>query len=179
MALTITEALAEVKTTAKRIAKKREFVAQFLMRQDQFKDPLASDGGSALAIKRERQAIADLEMRVIRIRQAIQAANASTPIVVNGASRTVAEWLTWRREIAPDAQKFLASLRQGINNTRTNAQKQGLAVVGEGQAAQKPGDVVVNVNEQELAKEIEDMEQTLGVLDGLLSLKNATVLIEV
>jgi hypothetical protein len=34
---------------------------------------------------------------------------------------------------------------------------------------------VININEQELAKEIELLEDTLGQLDGQLSLKNATV----
>jgi hypothetical protein len=43
----------------------------------------------------------------------------------------------------------------------------------------KPGDIVVNVSELELANDIENMENVLGYLDGQLSLRNATVLIDV
>lgn len=46
MALTITEALAEIKTVGKRVEKKREFIKAFLARQDGVKDPLEKDGGS-------------------------------------------------------------------------------------------------------------------------------------
>ena len=52
--LTITEALAEIKTLEKRIQKKQEFVGSFLYRQEQFKDPLAAQGGSPAALPRIR-----------------------------------------------------------------------------------------------------------------------------
>lgn len=42
----------------------------------------------------------------------------------------------------------------------------------------KPTDIVVNVDEQQLAKDIERLEETLGTLDGVLSLKNATVMLD-
>jgi hypothetical protein len=45
--------------------------------------------------------------------------------------------------------------------------------------AQSLDDIVVNVDEQKLAEDSERMEEVLGTLDGLLSLKNATVTIEV
>ena len=54
--LTITEALAEIKTIGKRLEKKREHVKGFLFRQDVFKDPFYSEGGSFSMIERERQA---------------------------------------------------------------------------------------------------------------------------
>ena len=55
MPITITEALAEIKTVGKRVEKKREFIKSFLARQDGIKDPLEKDGGSYQAIARERQ----------------------------------------------------------------------------------------------------------------------------
>lgn len=174
--LTITEALAEVKTIGKRIEKKRQFVVQYLMRQDMVRDPLEKDGGSVDALKRERQAISDLEQRVVDIRSAIARANDTNSITVKGKTRTIHDWLTWRREVAPGHQAFLGTLRQGITNIREQQRKLGVTV---GTAAEitKPQDVVVNINERDLAEEIENTEEILGTLDGQLSLKNATITI--
>lgn len=177
MTQTITEALAEIKTLGKRVAKKREFVQTYLARQDALKDPLLADGGSPEAIRRELQAITVLEQRVVELRAEIAAANASTPISIGGVSRSIADWLTWRREVAPARQQFLAQLRARIEGVRQQALSKGFAVVtasaSVGDAA-KPTDVLVNVSEAELAAEIEALEATLGDLDGQLSLKNAT-----
>jgi hypothetical protein len=176
--ITITEALAELKTIDKRIAKKREFVLTYLLRQEMFKDPLEKDGGSVSAIKRETQSIHDLEERKIVIRRAIQQANERNTVTVNKQARSIADWLVWRREVAPVYQQFLANLRSKIEQARVEAARRGAGVSGSAEAA-KPTDVIVNVNEQELAREIEALEDILGTLDGQLSLKNATLLIEV
>ena len=175
---TITEALAELKTIDKRIAKKREFVLGYLLRQEMFKDPLEKDGGSVSAIRRELQSIHDLEERKITIRRAVQRANEQNSIVVGRQTRSIADWLVWRREVAPVYQQFLASLRAKIEQARTEAARKGAGLSSSAEAA-KPNDVIVNVNEQELAREIEGLEDVLGTLDGQLSLKNATLLIDV
>src|SRR3954451_8770915 len=112
--ITITEALAELKTIDKRIEKKREFVLTYLLRQEMFKDPLEKDGGSVSAIKRETQAIHDLEERKIVIRRAIQQANERNSIAVGKQARSIADWLVWRREVAPIQQQFLANIRVKI-----------------------------------------------------------------
>jgi hypothetical protein len=175
MAITITEALAEIKTVQKRIEKKREFIGGFLARQDGIKDPLEKDGGSFQAITRERQAIGDLENRIVTLRRGIQAVNESTTVTINGISRSIADWLVWRRDVAPGHQQFLGKLRASLNSVREQARKQGAALITTGSVADKPTDIVVNINEQDLAAEIEKLEDTLGQLDGQLSLKNATV----
>lgn len=179
MAMTITEALAELKTIQKRIDKKREHIGGYLMRQDAFKDPLEKDGGSPTVIKRERQAIDDLDRRRVAIRLAIQAVNQRTAVTVEGETRMLADWLTWRKEVAPGAQQFLKSLRAGIDSMRKQAMAKGASVVSTATDAAKPADVIVNVDEGELARDAERIEMVLGGLDGQLSLKNATVLIEV
>lgn len=178
-AITITEALAELKTIGKRIEKKREYVAAFLARQDGIKDPLEKDGGSAEVIKRERQAIDDLTRRHVAIRTAIQAVNQSTPITIEGETKMIAEWLTWRKEIAPGVQSFVNKLRQMIQQARKEAQTKGWGVLTATETAKAPTDIVVNADESGLAKEAETLETILGTLDGLLSLKNATVTIDV
>lgn len=178
--VTITEGLAEIKTIEKRIQKKREFVSAYLGRQEGLKDPLLHEtGGSRGAIQRERQAISDLEERVVSIRRAIQSANVATVVEVESERRTVADWLVWRREIAAGRQSFIAALRNAIATTRREAQAKGYAIAASSDQAKAPTDVIINIDEQELAREAEKMETILGTLDGQLSLRNATVLIEV
>lgn len=179
MSQTITEALAELKTIQKRLEKKREYVLSFLARQDGIKDPLEKDGGSVEVISRERQAITDLETRHVAIRTAIQKVNQTTLIMVGETTKTIAEWLTWRKEIASGAQSFIAKMRQMILQARTQAQQKGWAARGATETAQQPTDVLINADEAALAAEAESYEYILGTLDGQLSLKNATVIIEV
>jgi hypothetical protein len=173
--LTITEALAEVTTIEKRIAKKRQFVRDYLYRQEQLRDPL--EGGSDNAIAKELQGIGDLEERRVRIRGVISESNAGTDVSVNGSTRSVAGWLVWRREIAPQQQTFFTQLRSDIQRVRQEAQSQGVLVVA-AEGAAKPGDVIINLDEQDLATQSESLEETLGFLDGQLSLKNATTFVE-
>lgn len=182
MSITITEALAEIKTINKRIAKKQEFIRQYLARQESLKDPLAKDGGSDQVIAREMQAMTDLQGRTVRLRRAVQKANDETMVTVNGITRSISEWIVWRRDVAPGHQQFLNSLRQNLSMVRAQAQNKGSNVVGAAVASVntdlKPTDIIVNVDEGKLAREIEDMENVLGQLDGMFSLKNATVTIE-
>lgn len=178
MTITITEALADIKTTGKRIAKKQEFVSGFLCRQDAIRDPLGKDGGSAQAISAERQSITDLEQRIVLLRRGIQTANEREEITIAGTTRTIADWLTWRREVAPGSQQFLSRMRQTINSVRDQAKKQGVAMVAAGSQPATFNDIIVNIDERALAIEIETLETTLGQLDGMLSLKNATVFVK-
>lgn len=176
--MTITEALAELKTTGKRLEKKRQFVCENLCRPEGMKDPLAKDGGSEQVVASELQAISDLETKQIAIRRAISTANAATQVTINGDTKSIADWLTFRRDVAPGVQQFYGRVGQHLNHYRKEAQKHGVAMGAAGQVAQ-PHDVVVNVSEAEFAKRAEALEAALGQLDGQLSLKNATTFVEV
>lgn len=178
MSITITEALAEIKTIGKRIEKKREHILNYLVRQDAIKDQLEKDGGSPAVVARERQAIHDLGLRIVALRRGIQRANEKTDVTINGTTKTVADWLTWRRDVAPMERELLTRIRASILGARNDAKSKGLAVVPAGSEATQPLDLIINVDEADLAKQIETMEETLGTLDGQLSLKNATVTIE-
>lgn len=176
--LTITEALAEIKTISKRLDKKREFVQQHLFRQEFVKDPLERDGGSIAALQRELQAIRDLEERLVAIRLAIQAANTATTVEILGEQRTIAEWLVWRREVYPGQAAFLDRLIMQLRDVRQQAIKKGLSVVTTSDVATTPNDIVVNLSELELQKAVERLAEMAGQLDGMLSLKNATTFVD-
>lgn len=175
--ITITEALAEIKTIEKRIASKQEFVGQYLARQDNIKDPLEKDGGSATVLTREVQAIGDLEKRIVELRRGIQVANDKTQITLEGDTKAISDWLIWRREVAPVRKEFYNKLRKTLINYREVARKQGLNILGPNATAEKPSDIIVNLNEKDINQESERLENILGQLDGQLSLKNATVTI--
>lgn len=69
--LTLTEALAELKTIDKRIVTKQNNILTYAARQDLIKDPLEKDGGSVKFVKEEKQGMNDLETRKVAIRRAI------------------------------------------------------------------------------------------------------------
>lgn len=181
--LTITEALAEIKTLGKRVAKKRETMQPYLARVEAMKDPLANEAdGSVGFIQRELQSIADMEERQVELRRLIAQANASTELSVNGSTRTIADWLTWRREIAPGKRQHLATLRNHVEHLRNEAARKGVQLVAGAAAVVqgadvKPQDIIVNISETELVGEMDKLEEAMGTLDGLLSLKNATTTI--
>lgn len=180
--LTVTEALAEIKTLGARIQKRRESIFPYLARQNAITDPLERDfpGGSPEFIRRERQAAKDLEERLVTLRTAIQRLNQTETITIGAETRTIAGWLTWRKEVMPGLRSFLASIRGGLDKMRKEAQTKQVGVVNVS-TNQTPqyNDVLVNINEVALADEVEQLENVVGTLDGQLSLKNATTFIEV
>ncbi len=174
---TITEALAELKVITKRIENKRQFVLQHLLIGQGMKDPLEKDGGSPQIIARELQSIHDLEEEQVRIRRAIAAANANNTITIAGEGRSIADWLTWRREISAGSIQFLREISKKIQGVRGEAARRGLANAVVPTQNAKADDIVVNLSEAELGGEIERLDTTLGTLDGLLSLRNATIVV--
>jgi hypothetical protein len=168
--MTITEALAELKTIAKRLEKKREFVYSHLVYHASMKDPLTKDGGAATVLERERQGVADLEVRVVAIRTAIQRANLATMITVEGETKTIAEWLAWRKDVMPERKRFIGTMFNTIQQRRKEFTQK---------AAATPEDIVVNVDERALADAGEQLETIVATLDGQLSLKNATTTVTV
>lgn len=176
---TITEALAEIKTIGKRIEKKRQFVGQYLVRQEIVRDPLEQQGGSRAALQQEFQSIKDLEERIIALRRGIAHVNGTVMLTVLGETRTIGDWLTWRREVAPGRKAAVQALRNSLIQFRQQQTQKGMTLRETASENPTDKDVIVNVDERALATEAERIEEVLGTLDGLLSLKNATTQFEV
>lgn len=175
--ITITEALAERTTIDKRIAKKQEFILNYLFRQEKFKDPLEKEGGSAECIAREMQSISDLQQRKIDLMLAINRANSENFITVNGVTKSISEWIVWKRDVAPNTVDFQNSLTGHIKNVRADLQRKGHSIVSDANAT-KVDDVVIYIDEMKLSEQIEKTQEILATLDGQLSLRNATILID-
>ncbi len=184
--MTITEALADAKTVGKRIEAKVAFIGQYLLRPEQVKDPLDAQGGAVKAITAAQQAIGDLENRLVNIRLAIQAANLSTALTVSTGgetvTRSIAGWLAYRKDVAPLRLKMLAALRQAIEQQRSTLLRQGRRTVGTlsvDTSDVKPTDVLVNLDEVQLAKDAEQLDAILSTLDARLNFINATTTISI
>jgi len=184
MSMTITEALAEIKTIAKRLEKKKQAVLANIGRDSRLKDPLDD---SVAFVKQERQAIEDLEKRIVTIRTAIQRSNLTTNCTVGDNSLTVQEWLNFRREVSTNRQMFLSSINQAVKNIRDKVNREGgrvsfaaaAAIASTDSGEKKPIEILLHLDEKELLSEQEGLEKTLGDLDGKLSLLNATTVVEV
>lgn len=175
MTITITEALAELRTITARLESKRGFVTQFLSYPDVIRDPLEKEGGSIAVIQREFQSIGDLEKRILTLRTGINAANSATMVTVGSRTMTIAEWIVWKRDVAPKTRQFLHIARKKIQDAREGLRSKAIQV-GVNPAQQQPA-MIVNIDEHWLAKQAEEIETILGGLDGQLSLKNATVFV--
>lgn len=175
--ITIHEALAEVKTIGKRLVTKQSFVKSYVLGNEKTKDPLVKDGGSSAAVKSAMQSIKDLQERLISIRREIALANAEVALEVDGELRSIADWLVWRREIAQQHKEYLSGILNHIHRSRQEARQRGAINVANAVATYD--DIVVNYDEGQLARDIEELDAKLSKLDGLLSLKNAQTKINV
>lgn len=175
--MTITEALAEIKTIKKRMAKKQVFVHDHLFLQGHLKDPLEKEGGSPKAVAEARQAIHDLETRIVLLRTGIASANQDTIVEIEGKTLTIAAWLIWKRDVAPGREAFLEQMRHEVSSLRKQTKKTGITVVDA--PATDNTEVSIYISEKDLADQIERHEKIMGELDGKLSLVNATVQLEV
>lgn len=173
MRTTVTEALADIKTIASRIERKRTIIAGVLLRPNVVIDPHAATGGSEKLVASEFQAIDDLLKRIVTIRTAIQKSNLATDLTIEGETRTIMGWLAWRKEVLPIQRDLLARTRDSIAQARRTWSQKDQA-----DDAVKNG-LFVAVNEGDLHKSIEKIETQASMLDGQLSLLNATTFIDV
>jgi hypothetical protein len=178
MKTTITEALAEIATIDKRVTKKVDDIVPYVVRSNAVRDPFLQDGGSDDYIARQRQSIDDLLERKIALREAIAKVNAETVLDIGGTSRTMADWLVWRRDVYNVEKSMLSSIMRRVQQARELARKEGVGIST--QTSEKfSNDLVVCVDEQGVIERLDKLEEMYGRLDGALSLRNATSTVEV
>ena len=170
--MTITEALSELHVIDKRLETKRQFVAMNCMLDSRVKDPL---GDTKAEVAAAHQSIEDLEERRVIIRIKIAEANAATEVNVDGMTKSIAEWLHWKREIGPARLEWLKRIKANMDRAHKELLTQLTRELPEG--APKPG-LDNMVDPGWLTKSIDKLETRTQRLDGQLSLKNATTFIE-
>ena len=176
--ITITEALAEIKLINDKIQKKQSFVLGNLTRVRQVADPLASKGGTSVVIASEVQSIADLETRLAKIRTAIMLANLNNTAECGGETKSLYEWLIWKREVAGKRSQFYNQIYNDTKRKVDEIQRQPQLFKADGD---KPVlvELEASLPYMDYAAKYSSVVETLNKLDGILSLKNATVMVEV
>lgn len=175
--MTITEALSEINLIKKKIEQKTKTVSQYLVSAEHFPDPYASEGGLEKFLRQEIQSLNDLKRRLTKVRSAIAKANLENEITVNEQTMLIHDWLTWKREIANDTGAFYSAVISTVNN-QVNAATKNPQVYQNKEGKMELVKFKINVDLPSFIKAQEILEQTKEQLDGKLSLKNATILVQ-
>lgn len=174
--LTITEALAEIKLVEKKIEHKTQFVLANLTRFRHQPDPL-KDGPAT--IKAEMQSIGDLRQRIVDLRSAISKANNEQRIEIGNQSKTIQEWLTWKRECSKHEIDLYNAIHKEVAKKLADNAARPQLYKDKDEDKPRLAEIETNVNYPEYVEKAQASQETLDKLDGQLSLKNATVLIVV
>ena len=178
MSLTITEALSEINLIKKKIEKKQSVVTSNLVRAKNQKDPLENQGGSKDYIKNEIQSINDLMTRLLKLKGAIAEANITNKIAVNGRTLSIYDWLNWKRDLSASDLKFNSSIPVSVKQHLDNAANRP-QIWKDDDGKTHLVEYELNVDYGDFLKKTEQITETLEKLDGQLSLKNATIVLEV
>lgn len=171
--ITITEALAEIKTLTKRIESTRDFVLKYGVRQGSTIDPLDDGGGSHVVVPQKLQSLKDLLMRKVAIRTAINEVNAATPLTVSGKTMSVAEWIIWRRDVFPAEIQAYRALQSKVLDARHQCQNANIRLIEDGKPPERVNEAGCFIPESEISNHIEKLVEIESTLDGQLSLVNA------
>lgn len=177
--ITITEALAEINLISKKVTKKQTDILGNVVRVSHVKDPYEADGGGFAHNDREHQAIKDLNKRTVRIRAAISTANTTNSLRIGDEEKTIFEWLAWKREVANPYLSFVQQVYTNVKHTLDTAANRPQLIKDEIEGKAKLVEYVTNVDYPKWLKEYEVTQEKLDRLDGLLSLKNATIVVEI
>lgn len=177
--ITITEALAELKTVDSKIGTTKDFLVNYAIRQGSTIDPLDDEGGSDVVMAQKMQSLRDLLGRKVSIRIAINNKNATTSLVVCGITKTVAEWIVWRREVYAIEKSVYAGLHAKVLDARKQCIQKGLVLKEDGTQPSKVTEVSSFIKEIDIVHRIEQLNGIDTTLDGKLSLINATTVVEV
>ena len=175
--MTITEALAEVKLVEKKVAKKKENLLANISRIEHVPDPYEKHGGLQVAMRSELQAIGDLDNRLVNIRGAIAKANSETMLTVGEETKSIGNWITWKREIAEKRIEMLRSIATSIKS-KADHESRNPTVYKTETGEVKICKVIFALDYSDIQAQYERLGDKLERIDGLLSLKNATTVVE-
>jgi hypothetical protein len=175
--LTITEALSELNLIKKKSEKKKAVVMGLLVKAKNLPDPFPEQGSKEY-IRSEVQAMDDLNARFIRIKGAIAKANIDNKIKVNDQEKTIHDWLIWKRDISKNEMSFSTEVYRTVKNHFDALQKQPQVYKGE-DGSPKLVEYESMVDQGTFLKKSENLQEIFEKLDGQLSLKNATIVLDV
>ena len=176
--MTITEALSEINLIKKKAEKKTNAILANLTKPKHLPDQLESEGGSKQFLKQEIQALEDLYNRQIKIKGSIGKANITNNITINGKTQSIHDWLIWKRDIAQVQINFNTKVYTEVKKQIEQFQRQPQIYKDKDDKTQLL-EIEPNVEYGEFLKKTEELQDVFDKLDGQLSLKNATIIIEI
>jgi seryl-tRNA synthetase len=129
-------------------------------------------------LRSEIQSIEDLRKKWVKIRSAIAKANTDNTITIGSTTKSINEWLNWKREVAQEESKFAVSVHVRIKNAMDES-VQKPQVVKDDSGQVKICKLLANLEYPEFLKKSQEVDEILETLDGKLSLKNATIMVEI
>lgn len=176
MSITITEALSEVNLLKKKIEDADVGIRSMLVRAAHVPDLYAHHGGAEEVVRKTQQSSSDLRKRLIEIRSKISEANIKNQLTINGETRSIFDWLSWKREIYPGLER---SLKEQIQTIKASVQKESERpeVWKDHEGKVQIVTYIRNADLKTLEDEYLRLVDTYGKLDGQLSLKNATLIL--
>lgn len=175
--LTITEALSEINLIKKKMKASQDEITSMLIRAEHIKDPFEREGGSRAMIDRNMQRLSDLHSRLERIRGAILKANLTHEISIGENKKTIFDWLTWKLEVSSDFQRFVINAYTTVKNEIERVSKNPQVWQDE-EGKKHLFKVESNIDLGDWLRKQTVLTEILETLDGKLSLKNATIVIE-
>lgn len=176
--LTITEALSEINLIKKKIQAKQTKILGMLTQVEHLPDPWAQLGGASQVIREEYQAICDLHTRLQNIRAGISKANLENSLKVGFKTRTIHDWLIWKREIYKEFQSFIVNVNKNVKIYIDQASKAPQVYKDDAGNVQLVK-TKINIEYPHWQAFEQELMEVNEQLDGQLSLKNATITIEV
>lgn len=161
-ALSITRALAEIALQKEQIVREINFVKEHVSLPANRIDPLANDGGSQKVLQSKMQSIRDKADYVGRLRRAIAHSNAETTVEVDYITKTVEEWLIWKRDIYP----LLLQATSSVSTTLTRSQL-------------SKEEVINFLSPDEAFENLRELQNIYNRLDAALSESNAVTKVNV
>jgi hypothetical protein len=92
--------------------------------------------------------------------------NEATQLTIEGSTKSVADWLVWKREVAPNITKELTLLLAGVQLARRGAPQKT--------TVDQPEPIISHLNERVVMEALTAVQNILSVLDAELSVLNAT-----
>jgi hypothetical protein len=176
--ITITEALSEINLIKKKIQAKQSKIQGMLTQVEHLPDPWAQLGGAQIVIKQEYQSICDLQYRLQLLRTGISAVNLQNEITIGQFIKTIHNWLIWKREIYKSHEQFIRVVNSAVKSYIDQASKSPQVYKDDTGNVQLVK-TKVNIEYPEWQRYEQELMEINEKLDGQLSLKNATILIEV
>jgi predicted dithiol-disulfide oxidoreductase (DUF899 family) len=175
--MTITEALSEIKLIKAKTDKLRQLVKANLYRFEEQPDIFEKEGGSKRFAEATTQAVKDHEDRLTKIRAAITKANLENTITLGSDTKSIFEWITWKREVSQARFTFINGIQQELKNVEDKFRREPPAYRDKEQVLVFYK-VQYNLDYSTFVTKAQEVADQLQKLDGQLSLKNATLVIE-